>query len=99
LKPAADLAWIESLLPEDIPPILLALAARLLKAGDKPASASASTNTLLTAPEMAALLGVKASWLRSKARKNELPVIVLGRYRRFDPVAVRAAALALEGKP
>jgi excisionase family DNA binding protein len=73
------------------------LCARLMREPDKPASAS--TDTLLTASQMAALLGVKTSWLRSKARKGELPVVVLGRYRRFAPTAVRAAALALEVKP
>jgi Helix-turn-helix domain len=73
------------------------LCARLMREPDK--AASVSTDTLLTAPEMAALLGVKESWLRSRARAGKLPVIVLGRYRRYDANAVRAAALALEDKP
>ena len=100
-----DLAWVRSLTADQLPAASLqlaslqcAVAARLAEAGDKPASASASTDTLLTAPEMAKLLGVKTSWLRSKARAGKLPVVVLGRYRRFDANLVRAAALALEAK-
>lgn len=98
-----DLAWVRSLTRDQLPAASLelaslqcAVAARLLEASDKPAAAASE---LLTASEMASILGVKESWLRSRARAGKLPVIVLGRYRRFDANAVRAAALALEAKP
>jgi hypothetical protein len=99
-----DLAWVKSLTREQLPAASLelaalqcAIAARLAEASDKPATAAASE--LLTASQMASILGVKESWLRSRARAGKLPVIVLGRYRRYDARAVRAAALALEAKP
>jgi excisionase family DNA binding protein len=38
---------------------------------------------LLTADEVAELLGVKRSWVWAASRKGELPTVMLGRYRRY----------------
>jgi excisionase family DNA binding protein len=38
---------------------------------------------LLTAAEIAELLGVKESWVREATRQGELPHVKLGRYRRY----------------
>ncbi len=50
---------------------------------------------LLTVDEVAALLKVPRSWVyehtrsRGKARAERLPYIKIGKYKRFDPRAVR----------
>ena len=45
---------------------------------------------LLTADEVAALLGVPNGWIYEQARKGAIPCVVLGRYRRFRREAVEA---------
>jgi excisionase family DNA binding protein len=50
---------------------------------------------LLTVEEVAALLKVSRSWVyehtrsRGTARAERLPYIKIGKYKRFDPLAVR----------
>jgi excisionase family DNA binding protein len=44
---------------------------------------STETDTLLTADDVAAMLGVSKSWVERAVKRNELPVIRLGRYIRF----------------
>ena len=50
---------------------------------------------LLTVEDVAALLKVSRSWVyehtrsRGTARAERLPYIKIGKYKRFDPVAVR----------
>jgi hypothetical protein len=46
---------------------------------------------LIDAVEMARRLGVTESWVRSEARAGRLPCIHLGKYVRFDPIAVAAS--------
>jgi excisionase family DNA binding protein len=48
------------------------------------------TDRLLTAAEVAELLGVPTSWVRDRTRAGEMPHVPLGRYRRY----VRADVLA-----
>jgi excisionase family DNA binding protein len=43
---------------------------------------------LLTAEEVAQMLKVKKSWVFTAAREGNLPVVKLGRYRRFRREAV-----------
>jgi len=38
---------------------------------------------LLTADEVADMLGVKTEWVYDRARRGELPHVQLGRYKRF----------------
>jgi excisionase family DNA binding protein len=42
------------------------------------------TERLLTAAEVAALLAVPTRWVREHTRSGHLPVVELGRYRRYD---------------
>jgi excisionase family DNA binding protein len=41
------------------------------------------TERLLTAAEVAELLAVPVSWVRESTRSGAIPVIELGRYRRY----------------
>jgi excisionase family DNA binding protein len=41
------------------------------------------SDRLLTAPEVAAFLAVKESWVREATRDGRLPHLRLGRYRRY----------------
>ncbi len=45
---------------------------------------------LLTADEVAARYSVPRSWIYAAARRGDLPVIRLGKYRRFHPDDLRA---------
>lgn len=44
---------------------------------------------LVDAEQAARLLGVPASWVLAEARANRIPHVCLGKYRRFDPEALR----------
>lgn len=48
------------------------------------------TERLLTAEDVAELLGVSTSWVYAASRRGELPTVTLGRYRRYRPEAVEA---------
>lgn len=43
---------------------------------------------LLTAPEVAKMLGVEKSWVHRAAREGRIPVVQLGRYQRFRRQAI-----------
>lgn len=45
---------------------------------------------LVDADEIAALLGIKPSWLLQRARERRLPHYRIGKYIRFDPAEIRA---------
>ena len=45
---------------------------------------------LLTAEEVAELLGVPKSWVYDQSRKGLIPTVELGRYRRFRREAIEA---------
>jgi excisionase family DNA binding protein len=45
---------------------------------------------LLTAGEVAELLAVPVSWVRESTRSGAIPVVELGRYRRYRECAVLA---------
>lgn len=45
---------------------------------------------LLTADDVAEMLGVPKSWVYAASRKGELPTVTLGRYRRYRREAVDA---------
>lgn len=54
---------------------------------------------LLTADEVAALLGVKRSWVYAEARAGRIPHLMLGRYTRFCADSIEAWALERERGP
>jgi excisionase family DNA binding protein len=43
---------------------------------------------LLTAAEVATLLGVPKSWVYEQSRKGRIPTVTLGRYRRYRVEAI-----------
>ncbi len=62
----------------------------------KPAGADSSatapiTNPLLNAKEMARLLSVHESWVRTEQRAGRIPFVKVGRYVRFQPSEVERA--------
>ena len=51
---------------------------------------------LLTAQDVAGLLGVPASWVYAQARDGLIPTVQLGRYKRFRREAIEAWIVAQE---
>jgi excisionase family DNA binding protein len=51
---------------------------------------------LLTAAEVAAMLGVPKSWVYEQSRQGRIPTVALGHYRRFRPEAIAAWVDQLE---
>jgi excisionase family DNA binding protein len=54
------------------------------------------TEALLTANEVAAMLGVPASWVYEQSRAGRIPTVTLGRYRRYRRQAIEAWLEQLE---
>jgi excisionase family DNA binding protein len=54
-------------------------------------------HVLLTAPEVATLLGVPLSWVREQSRRGRIPTVALGRYRRYRLEAIESWIEELEG--
>jgi excisionase family DNA binding protein len=50
----------------------------------------AAAMTLLTADEVAEMLGVPKTWVYEHSRKGLIPTVELGRYRRFRREAIEA---------
>lgn len=48
------------------------------------------TGNLLTASEVAELLGVPVSWVYEQSRRRRIPTVTLGRYRRYRREAIEA---------
>jgi excisionase family DNA binding protein len=46
--------------------------------------------SLLTAAEVAELLGVPKSWVYEQSRRGRIPTVTLGRYRRYRQEAIEA---------
>ena len=46
------------------------------------------TGSLLTASEVAELLGVPKSWVYEQSRTGRIPTVTLGRYRRYRREAI-----------
>ena len=51
---------------------------------------------LLTAAEVASILGVPKSWVYKQSRRGLIPTVALGRYRRFREEAIAAMVEQLE---
>jgi excisionase family DNA binding protein len=54
---------------------------------------------LLTAEQVAALLGVKRGWVYAQARADRIPHVRLGRYTRFRVESIEAWAAERERGP
>jgi excisionase family DNA binding protein len=46
------------------------------------------SHSLLTAHDVAELLGVPASWVYEQSRRGRIPTVTLGRYRRYRREAI-----------
>jgi excisionase family DNA binding protein len=58
--------------------------------------ASGSNGRLLTAEDVAELLGVSVAWVYEQSRAGRIPTVTLGRYRRYRPGAISAWVEELE---
>ena len=54
------------------------------------------TSSLLTARDVADLLGVAESWVYEQSRAGRIPTVTLGRYRRYRREAIEAWVEQLE---
>jgi excisionase family DNA binding protein len=54
------------------------------------------TSPLLTASDVAKLLGVPTSWVYEQSRTGRIPTVTLGRYRRYRREAIEAWLVELE---
>jgi len=54
------------------------------------------TSTLLTAGEVAEILGVRRDWVYAQSRAGQIPTVTLGRYRRYRKDAIEDWIDALE---
>jgi excisionase family DNA binding protein len=54
------------------------------------------SGSLLTASEVAALLGVPVSWVYEQSRRGRIPTVSLGRYRRYRREAIEAWIAEIE---
>ena len=52
------------------------------------AAAIPSPNDLLTARDVATMLGVTTDWVYAQSRRRRIPTITLGRYRRYRRRAI-----------
>jgi excisionase family DNA binding protein len=52
---------------------------------------------LLTADQVAKLLGVPRSWVYEQSRRGQIPTVTLGRYRRYRAEAIEAWLEEQEG--
>ena len=55
-----------------------------------------SPGRLLTADEVAAMLGVSKDWVWEQSRRGVIPTITLGRFRRYRKEAVERWLLRIE---
>ena len=56
------------------------------------------TSSLLTAAEVAELLGVRTSWVYEQSRAGRIPTVTLGRYRRYRREAIEAWLARIEAE-
>ncbi|MBA3509021.1 MAG: helix-turn-helix domain-containing protein [Thermoleophilaceae bacterium] len=54
------------------------------------------TSSLLTAAEVAELLGVPTSWVYQQSRAGRIPTVRLGRYRRYRREAIEEWVARIE---
>ena len=61
-----------------------------------PDRTSAVSRSLVTAQEVAELLGVPVSWVYEQSRRGTIPTVTLGRYRRYRVEAIERWVETLE---
>ena len=60
--------------------------------------ATTDPDALLTADEVARILGVTAAWVYDQSRRRQIPTVTLGRYRRYRRAAIESWIRGLEGR-
>jgi excisionase family DNA binding protein len=65
-------------------------------ADDMPHRGGSSGRRLLTAGQVAELLGVPQTWVYEQSRAGRIPTVTLGRYRRYRREAIEAWLVELE---
>jgi len=60
------------------------------------ANGAGSSEPLMTAGDVATLLGVTRSWVYEQSRLGRIPTVTLGRYRRYRRAAIEAWVRELE---
>ena len=55
-------------------------------------------DSLLTADQVAELLGVPKSWVYEQSREGRIPTVTLGRYRRYRREAIEAWITQIEAR-
>ena len=88
--------WANGISVEQIPAVLILLAARLAAAEgarlhDQHKLVASDSEKLITAGELAARLGVPESWVRNEERGGRIPGVRIGKYVRFKLSAVERA--------
>ncbi len=54
------------------------------------------SGSLMTAEEVAAMLGVRKAWVYEQSRSGQIPTVTLGRYRRYRREAIEEWVERLE---
>ena len=57
---------------------------------------SSDPNALLTAEEVARMLGVTAAWVYAQSRSGSIPTVSLGRYRRYRRASIESWVEGIE---
>lgn len=57
------------------------------------------TGSLLTAAQVAELLGVPKSWVYEQSRAGRIPTVTPGHYRRYRREAIEAWVVQIEAAP
>jgi excisionase family DNA binding protein len=60
------------------------------------ANGNGGSRRLMTADEVAGLLGMTAAWVYQQSRLGRIPTVNLGRYRRYRREAIEAWVVELE---
>jgi excisionase family DNA binding protein len=56
------------------------------------------SGSLLTADQVARMLGVPKTWVYEQSRKKRIPTVTLGRYRRYRPETIERWVAELEAE-
>ncbi len=57
---------------------------------------NASSSPLLTAEQVAVLIGMTPAWVYAQSRSGDIPTVTLGRYRRYRREAIEEWLVQLE---
>ena len=57
---------------------------------------ASEADALLTAEEVARMLGVTAAWVYAQSRSRRIPTVTLGRYRRYRRAAIESWVRGIE---